>query len=437
MQRHEILGRKVQIYRRAEGGSWHCSASVGNKQRRSSTRTDSLSLAKQVAEDWYLGLRGKLHAAVLKSEKTFREAASQFTREYEVITEGQRSARWTQSHAIRLRIHLVPFFGDMGLSEITAGRVQQYRVHRMSSRGVANPHSLGNRPVTDKAPAWKTVHNEIVTLRQVLHTAVRHGWMSHVPDISSPYRASSKVEHRPWFSPAEYRQLYNATGAYAKEPFHEHYCWNAEQVHDYVLFMANTGLRPDEASNLEHRYVEIVIDDETGQRILEIEVRGKRGVGFCKSMPNAVRPYERLLGRPEPVRGETRRQRRRREVEGVTQAPETPVPELPKPTDKVFPDNHVKLFNGILDKVGLKLDRDGKARTAYSLRHTYVCLRLMEGADVYAVAHNCRTSVEMIQKHYAAHIKNMISAASVNVRRAKPNARRKPQPVQFEDDDRS
>lgn len=161
----------------------------------------------------------------------------------------------------------------MGLSEITAGAVQEYRVHRMSSRGVANPHSLSNRPVIDKAPAWKTIHNEIVTLRQVLHTAVRHGWLSHVPDISSPYRASNKVEHRPWFSPAEYRQLYKATGAYAKEPFHEHYRWNAEQVHDYVLFMANTGLRPDEASNLEHRYVEIVIDNETGQRILEIEVR--------------------------------------------------------------------------------------------------------------------------------------------------------------------
>lgn len=437
MQRHEILGGKVQIYRRAEGGSWHCSASVGNKQRRSSTRTDSLALAKQVAEDWYLGLRGKLHAGVLKSEKTFKEAAAQFTREYEVITEGQRSVRWTQGHAIRLRIHLLPFFGDMGLSEITAGRVQEYRVHRMSSRGVANPHSLSNRPVTDKAPAWKTIHNEIVTLRQVLHTAVRHGWLSHVPDISSPYRASSKIEHRPWFSPAEYKQLYKATGAYAKEPFHEHYRWNAEQVHDYVLFMANTGLRPDEASNLEHRDVEIVIDDETGQRILEIEVRGKRGVGFCKSMPNAVRPYERLLGRPRPVRGETRRQRRRRELEGITQAPETPVAELPRPTDKVFPGNHVKLFNGILDKAGLKFDRDGKARTAYSLRHTYVCLRLMEGADVYAVARNCRTSVEMIQKHYASHIKNMISAASVNVRRAKPNTRRKPQPVQFEDDDQS
>ena len=31
-------------------------------------------------------------------------------------------------------------------------------------------------------------------------------------------------------------------------------------------------------------------------------------------------------------------------------------------------------------------------------------VRLTAGANVYEVAKNCRTSVEMIQKHYAAHI---------------------------------
>lgn len=105
-------------------------------------------------------------------------------------------------------------------------------------------------------------------------------------------------------------------------------------MYGYVLFMANTGLRPDEASNLEHRDVEIVIDDETGQRILEIEVRGKRGVAFCKSMPNAVRPYERLLARPKSVQGETRRQRRRRQLDGIAEAPETPSDESPKQTEE-------------------------------------------------------------------------------------------------------
>ena len=43
----------------------------------------------------------------------------------------------------------------------------------------------------------------------------------------------------------------------------------------------------------------------------------------------------------------------------------------------------------------------------------------MEGADIYQIAKNCRTSVEMIEKHYAAHIKNTLDAAAINVMRPK------------------
>ena len=41
----------------------------------------------------------------------------------------------------------------------------------------------------------------------------------------------------------------------------------------------------------------------------------------------------------------------------------------------------------------------------------------MEGADIYQIAKNCRTSVEMIEKFYASHIKNQLSAAAINVKR--------------------
>ena len=71
-----------------------------------------------------------------------------------------------------------------------------------------------------------------------------------------------------------------------------------------MLFMANTGLRPDEAANLQHRDVEIVHDEDMDEEILVIEVRGKRGVGYCKSTANAVTPYKRLLNRPKPRTGE-------------------------------------------------------------------------------------------------------------------------------------
>jgi hypothetical protein len=37
------------------------------------------------------------------------------------------------------------------------------------------------------------------------------------------------------------------------------------------------------------------------------------------------------------------------------------------------------------------------------------------------MAKNCRTSVEMIEKFYAAHIKNTLDAAAINLRKkAKP-----------------
>lgn len=41
----------------------------------------------------------------------------------------------------------------------------------------------------------------------------------------------------------------------------------------------------------------------------------------------------------------------------------------------------------------------------------------MEGADIYQIAKNCRTSVEMIEKYYAAHIKTMLDAELINDRR--------------------
>jgi integrase len=282
------------------------------------------------------------------------------------MTEGERNAKYVQDHQSRLRNHLLPYFGKMGLSEVTPGTVQEYRLFRLKGPGGETDH---------KAPSRSTMHHEMVTLRQVLKTAVRHGWLTAVPDISMPYRQSTKVTHRAWFSPDEYRQLYTATRENAKRAQGTPWQRDAEQLHDKILFMANTGIRPDEAKWLEYRDVEIIVDDATQETILQIQVRGKRGVGYCKSMAGAVRPFERMVARNNP-----------------------------KPSNKLFPVDHKRQFNRILEELGLKFDRDGNRRTLYSLRHSYISFRLLEGADIYQIAKNCRTSVEMIEKHYAAHL---------------------------------
>ena len=398
-EQFDILGGKVHIYQRPNSSHWQCSTYLAGKNRRRTTKEESLSKAKEVAEDWYLQLRGKLRNGEIKTEKTFRDASEQYLKEYDIITEGQRNKHYVECQHWRSNNHLVPFFGDMGLSEITAGTVQEYRIHRHQEA----IEKFG------KPPAHNTMHQEIVTLRQTLKTAVRHGWLDRLPDLSEPYRSSPKISHRAWFSPEEYKKLYEATRRRAHEPKQERFKWECEQLHDYVLFAVNTGLRPDEAWRLQFRDVTIVEDDATAETILEIEVRGKRGVGYCKSMPGAVRPFERLKNRPRPLR-----------INEPGRGGTNDKTRMPEPTDLLFPKWPRELFNAVLDEEKLKTDREGQPRTAYSLRHTYICLRLMEGADIYQIAKNCRTSVEMIEKYYASHIKTNLDAAAINVMKSKP-----------------
>jgi integrase len=264
-----------------------------------------------------------------------------------------------------------------------------------------------------KPPAHNTTHQEIVTLRQIFKTALRHGWIDHLPDLSEPYRSSPKISHRAWFSPEEYKQLYEATRKRAHDPKQPRFRWEAEQLHDYVLFSANTGLRPDEAMRLQFRDVTVVEDEGSGQTILEIEVRGKRGVGYCKSTAGAVHPFERLKARTRPDGGPGRSGCRTASMANGEW-------HEPGPTDLLFPKWPRDLFNAILEEEKLRTDRDGRPRTAYSLRHTYICLRLLEGADIYQIAKNCRTSVEMIEKYYAAHLKTRLDAAAINIMKPRP-----------------
>lgn len=402
--KHLLMGGKLHLYKRPNSKYWQCSTYLAGKNRRESTGLEVFAHAKEFAEDWYLNMRGMARAGTLKSGKTFAFAAETFLKEFVALTAGQRSAKYLATQEMRVRAHLMPFFEDCVLADVTTSKVQEYRLHR----------ALNAR--TGRPTARATLHQEIVALRQILKTAQRHGWITAIPELSPPYKSSGKIGHRAWFSPDEYRRLYEATRKRAANPLNNRWRWECEQLHDYVLFMANTGLRPDEAARLQFRDVQEVFDDATQETILLIEVRGKRGIGYCKSTTGAVVPFRRLRNRL-----------RRAAVQATTDGDGAHLLEQrapARPNDLLFPGGRRDLINSILDELDLKFDRDGNRRTAYSLRHTYICLRLTEGADIYQIAKNCRTSVEMIERHYATHIKTALDAASINVRRPRPAADR-------------
>jgi integrase len=443
--RHLLLDDKVQLYMRPNSPHWQCACSVGGKQRRTTTREESLARAKDVARDWYLGLIGKYRAGELKEGKSFREAAARFMDEFETLTRGERSPIYVEAHKLRIENHLIPFFGNLVLSQITAGKIQDYRIHRMKTgmsrndqhrlgalikrkAGTADLKQIKQEFTPKKPPARSTLHQEIVCLRQILKTANRHGWIDHIPNLAAPFQASGKVTHRAWFAQDEYKALYTETRKRAANPVSERWRWSSEQLHDFVLFMGNTGLRPDEALRLEFRDVEIVDDDDTTDRtILVLKVRGKRGVGYCKSMPGAVEPFRRLQKRLRPTILDE--DASASEVGSNLSSVNAKSPLVaPKPTDLIFPKTHRELFRDILNTLNLRTDREGNERTSYSLRHTYISMRLIEGADIYQIAKNCRTSVEMIEKYYASHIKDRLDASAINTRKRRKKSKKTAKP---------
>jgi hypothetical protein len=87
-EHHTILGGKVHVYKRPNSSSWQCATYLAGRNRRTTTKEDSLSKAKEFAEDWYLQLRGKLRDGQLKTGKLFRDAAKLYLREFDIMTQG-------------------------------------------------------------------------------------------------------------------------------------------------------------------------------------------------------------------------------------------------------------------------------------------------------------------------------------------------------------
>jgi len=61
-----------------------------------------------------------------------------------------------------------------------------------------------------------------------------------------------------------------------------------------------------------------------------------------------------------------------------------------------------------LTQAGLELDvHTGKAHSIYSLRHTAICMRIVNSqgrVNIFTLAKNAGTSVDQIERFYARHL---------------------------------
>ena len=202
----------------------------------------------------FWNLKDKQRRGEVVGEKTFREAAEQFLREYEIITEGRaqrpicrgpRPPAETPSAAVLwsdgpLGSHLrqaagVPHpparTGDGGSRQAACAQYPPSGNRHASGRCSKPPSAMAGCSICRICPSPSARRGKSRTARGSLRRNTRH---------STKRRASAR-----------------------RNPKRKRYLWECEQLHDYVLFMANTGLRPDEAARFEYRDVKIVRDDAT------------------------------------------------------------------------------------------------------------------------------------------------------------------------------
>ena len=202
MNAHTILGGKVHVYRRENSRHWQCATYLAGKNRRVSTKEDSLAKAKDFAEDWYLELRGKARAGELSRR--------------EDLPRGRRAirARIPDHHRgpAQRRVRQGPQHAPAGPPAALLRQHGAFRDHARQGAGVPHPSPReGDEGARQAAGAeHASTRKSSPCGRRSRPPCATAGWTG-CPDLSEPYRASGKISHRAWFSPEEYKKLYEAT----------------------------------------------------------------------------------------------------------------------------------------------------------------------------------------------------------------------------------
>jgi hypothetical protein len=90
---------RLRLYQRGAGRHWQCAAHVGGRRFRETTGKESLDRAKDVAEEWYLDLPGKLrNGMIVPDGRAFGRAAVAYPREIKVPAAPARSPKYKEDH---------------------------------------------------------------------------------------------------------------------------------------------------------------------------------------------------------------------------------------------------------------------------------------------------------------------------------------------------
>ena len=273
----------------------------------------------------------------------------------------------------------MPFFGNHNITNITYQLIHQYAVWR-------------DEKIGHKAKA-STISTNNSALNKIFDEAMLHNYMSKA-QIPQLVNKGEKGTRRSDFTLDEYRYLieFMRTWVNEFEGKRQKSIEMRELLRDYVLILANTGMRHGtESYGLKWKHLSW--HNKNGKQALMLSVDGKTNQRELVARRNCIAYFKRIHSRSEDISHLTFE-------ELIESGADKYVFRL---SDGTRTKNLSQTFEILMRDSDLLVDRRTDTnRSLYSLRHTYATFALLyEDIDVFTLEKQMGTSVEMIRKHYA------------------------------------
>lgn len=354
-----------------------------------STKTTNYDEARRFAEKLFHEKCYELERGIPIGEKSFEAVHKLFMKD----REESLSVHRRKLHKGTADRYFIPFFGDRSIKSIDEGVIQDYWVWRISY-WKSGPGKDKKAPNAALVPAQKTLDMERSMLNQVFKYAKTKKFIAQLPLLDRWEQGGAKkakvIVRRPAFNPEEMEKLIGFMETWANEGPTIRHCRQRQSIQAMILFFYYSGLRPNELFQL--RWCDVRprepreqwdASEPTDGWIISVPETTKTGFRKAFGLAN----LEKALTLSAKAQG----------ISGLPLASEA----LIFPNEDGEPRKWwEKTIPGVFEKAGLLLNSYRQKRTTYSLRHTFITERLLNGVDVYRLAQACGTDVTYIRRHY-------------------------------------
>jgi integrase len=379
------LPKTLKIYRIFGSKFWQVRFYLNGKYISQSLKTTDVNVARALAENFFASVKAKHPKAVLALVKpqTNQELISKAI-DCLIVTNQDRVKRDEIKHSSsiimrgRLEGFIYEFFKDQDVKNINTHTLQKF-IDFLTDQGLN----------TTTIQGYLSLSNNLI---RYLYSE------KHISQIPLNPRLKNQNNSRGAFTITEYAQILRKSRALTRERFtawgvgkrlwiKEQYQTMPVEMNWLIRFMVYTFVRPGDIRQLQNKHIEVIKGARSYLRINLPEIKRHRSP--IVSLPNAVAIYRQVMAH---------------QLANGFGRPDDYVFFPEEPNRRLILNIIGWLFNWILKDLGIKRGPHEIDRSLYSLRHTSITFRLLYGGsiDLLTLARNARTSVDMIEKHYAS-----------------------------------